>query len=122
MLVPVPTGADVHAHLGFDPPDPAEIQDRLPQVVRMVAGYTRGVGFEAATFNPATGVYGGTVPDDLWAVVVAVAARTLRNPTALRSYEFSVDGDHRTAWTSAAPVGFTLPETAILHRYRRRTA
>lgn len=59
---------------------------------------------------------GDVLPDDLRRVVVSSCARLVRNPELVRSESI---GDYSV--THGAPfTGWTLPELAILNRYRRR--
>jgi hypothetical protein len=81
--------------------------------VAYVRSYTRGVGFEDAP----------DLPDDLAAVIVSVAARSVLNPGNYRSEMRSIEGDYTRSRTwDGPPIGFTLVEHAVLARYRQRTA
>ena len=114
--MPIPAGSsgapapqDVAEFLGKgeDAPTLALAQAHLPVVSAMVKAYTRGRGFDEA----------GNMADDLALVVIASTARLVANP------------DH-TRDTTTGPFsirhgifdGWTLPELAILHSYRRRSA
>lgn len=102
-----PTGQDVADFIGEG--SDATVVERaaklLPFVAETVKGYTRGQGFtpEGAPF------------DDVALVIVASAARLVTNPTLDESE--GVGGySHRPGRFD----GWTLPELAILNRYRRR--
>lgn len=80
--------------------------EHLPIVTAFVRAYTRGNGF----------VHG--VPgDDLEAVIVSATARLVTNPEQASRVQVA-------DYTESPAVlnGFTLPELAVLHLYRRRTA
>jgi hypothetical protein len=107
-MVPLPSACEVLTFLGeaasVADEDQAALHTRT--VALMVKAYTRGRGF-----------VGEEVEDDLGAVIVTTAARLYTNP----------DMRVRTETGSHSEVpglfnGFTLPELAVLHRYRRRTA
>lgn len=106
VVVPGPAAGDVAKFLGQgdDPKVVALAEQHLPFVTATVKAYTRGKGF-------ADGVPG----DDLALVIVASCARLVRNPTMVES---ETVGPFSTA--PGAFLGWTLPELAILHRYRRR--
>lgn len=79
----------------------------MPTVATFVHGYTRGNGFDSS----------GRVQDaPLEAVIVSAAARLVVNPEQL--WQYSV-GDYSER--PAVLQGWTLPEIAVLHRYRRRS-
>ena len=79
----------------------------LPAVTAMVRAYTRGRGFDQ----------GGNPADDLALVIVSSCARLVVNP-------------EHTVEQSTGPFsirqaifnGWTLPELAVLHQYRKRAA
>lgn len=100
------TGADVAAFLGRA--DDTELVDlagtHAAHVTLIVNAYTRGNGFSAGTPN-----------DDLAAVIVSAAARLAVNPDQNAREQI---GDYQV--TPATFQGFTLPETMVLNRYRRR--
>lgn len=102
-----PTATDVVAFLGR-PGDAATLAlatQHLPTVRAMVKAYVRSKGFD-----PITGP-----SDDLEAVIVSSCARLVVNPSLTleeTSGPFSVR--HGTF------AGWTLPELAILHTYRKR--
>lgn len=72
-------------------------------VTAMVRSYTRGRGFE----------YQGYVMEDLAAVIVTASARLMANPDQLRSQVGGVS-------IYNGFTGFSLAETFVLNRYRRR--
>lgn len=84
----------------------ATIRQHLSIVTMQVRGYTRGNGFAAGYPAP-----------DLEAVIVSATARSAVNPTGATRLSF---GELRTE--PGVYNGFTLPELAILHGYRRRWA
>lgn len=102
----IPAPSDVLAFLGqpAEEGEDPQIQSHLDTATTMVRAYVRGNGF-----------LGDSPADDLAAVIVSSAARSYRNPT------------HDKAQT-AGPFthtpglfnGWTLPELAVLHRYRTR--
>ncbi|MGY1680722.1 hypothetical protein [Geodermatophilus sp. SYSU D01176] len=104
-----PIAEDVAAYLGR-PGDTTVVglaEHHLPIVEAMVRRYVRGNGFDAAGF-----------PDgDLSAVIVSCTARAVSNP-AHTVTEAIDDFNIRHGVFN----GWTLPELAILHSYRRRTA
>lgn len=100
-----PTVADLEAFLGTqDALEPGKAQAHLDGVRAMVAAYTRDAGFSDGEPNEA-----------LAAVIVSAAARTLGNPQGLRSEQH---GPFSVQYGTFA--GWTLPELAVLHRYRVR--
>lgn len=101
-----PTARDVTDFLGqsSDATIVALAGEHLPFVMEAVRAYTRGSGFTA-----------GIPADDLGLVIVASTARLAVNPALHRSEWV---GDYRVNYGSFA--GWTLPEQAILNRYRRR--
>lgn len=87
--------------------------EHLATVSVFVYGYTRGRGFELGGFpsDPTP------VPQwDLKRVILSAAARSLANPQSLKQY---AAGDYSE--TPSVLTSWTLPEIAVLHRYRRRT-
>ena len=76
----------------------------------MVRSYTRGVGVDPVTGEPAA---------DLGAVILLVASRLYSNPEGMRSENI---GSYAYTTASAGFQGFSLVELALLHRYRRRAA
>lgn len=104
-----PTPLDVAGFLGLmGQGDDAAVLEQAEQflgvMTSLVKGWTRGRGF---TPDPA---------DDLAAVIVTATARLLSNPAQYRREE--IDGYS----VAGGFDGFTLPETLILNRYRRRAA
>lgn len=76
----------------------------LPIVTEMVRAYTRDKGFSD-----------GVPGDDLAAVIVSSCARLVANPEHTRN---QTTGPFQIA--QGIFNGWTLPELAILHRYRKR--
>lgn len=104
----IPSGYDVADMLGQgDDTALVDLAERhLPLVTAQVRAYTRGRGFIAN--DPA---------DDLALVIIAATTRSVVNPQGLRAENlgtFSVQYQVTQGWT--------LPELAILHGYRRRAA
>lgn len=85
----------------------AAAAEYVPVVATYVHGYTRGRGWSPA----------GVPAGPLKAVIVAAAARLLANPEQVAVYTLG-DYSERPAVLS----GWTLPERAVLHRYRRTAA
>ena len=84
-----------------------EVADRHARTVTaLVRSYTRGRGFTPA----------GEPGEDVAAVITTAAARLATNPAQVQREAL---GDYAMA---GAFDGFTLAETAVLHRHRRRTA
>lgn len=106
----MPTSADVAAFLGFagDADVVALADSHLPVVSLFVNAYTRGVGFDPISGDPTP---------ELDAVILTATARMVSNPENLAREEIS--GRYTRV---PAVAGWTLPELAVLHRYRRRTA
>lgn len=78
--------------------------EHLPFVTATVKAYTRGAGF--SDDGPA---------DDLALVIVASTARLVTNPAVAKS---ETVGSYSI--THGSFLGWTLPELAILNRYRKR--
>ena len=99
------TGQDVADFLGEG--DNAEIvalgEQHVPFVHAAVSADTRGKGFTDGEPN-----------EDVALVIVASAARLVTNPALARS---ETVGDYSV--NHAGFLGWTLPERAILHRYRK---
>jgi len=104
-----PTAETVAAYLGKA--DEVAIvslaQQHLPIVTAFVRAYTRGGGFDE------TGIPG----PDVEVVIITACARLTSNPEQVSRYQTA---DY--AENPATLHGFTLPELAVLHLYRRRTA
>ncbi len=84
----------------------ALVEEHVPLVLAFVRAYTRDRGFPVA----------GTIPEDLAAVVITATARLVTNPAQL-------EREHAGEYIAVGSfAGWTLPELAVLHRYRRRTA
>ena len=102
------TGEDVAAFLGRG--DDAEVvslaQAHLPVVTAFIHAYTRGHGFVDGSPEPG-----------IEAVLTAATARLTSNPSQSRQVQVA-----DVMESPAILNGFTLPELAILHLYRRRTA
>lgn len=73
-----------------------------------VRAYTRGNGFSGDQPAP-----------DLDTVILTSAARLAANPENLRSEKASLDGASHEVQRQVID-GWTLPELAVLNRYRRR--
>ncbi len=105
----LPIATDVAAFLG-QPGDSgllALAEEHLPVVAAMVKGYTRGRGFD---------IHGD--PDgDLGLIILSSTARLTANPQM--TTEEAIDDYSRR---QAIFTGWTLPELAVLHNYRRRAA
>ena len=122
--VPADPGGREHPHpdserlltiLGYEADSKrlAMADEHLATVSVFVYGYTRGRGFELGGFpsDPTP------VPQwDLKRVILSAAARSLANPQSLKQY---AAGDYSE--TPSVLTSWTLPEIAVLHRYRRRT-
>ncbi len=80
----------------------------LPIVTAFVRAYTRGRGFDDTTGEPG---------DDVAAVITTATARLVVNPEQAARVQVADYSE-----TPAVLNGFTLPELAVLHLYRRRTA
>ncbi|EXF24271.1 hypothetical protein BG28_06615 [Nesterenkonia sp. AN1] len=105
-MTSTPTGADVAAFLGLsdDPTVVALAGEHLPIIKAMARAYTRGAGF-----------IGHDVSEDIAAVITTATARLVANPEQLHYAAGS-------ARISGAFNGWTLPETFVLNRYRKRAA
>jgi len=101
-----PFGLDVAAFLGRgdDATLVALADEHLPIVTAMVRSYTRDRGFT------------GTSPaDDIRAVIVCATARLMANPEQLGYQRGSVS-------LAGGFTGWSLAETFVLNRYRKRAA
>ena len=102
--------ADVAKFLGRDG-DPSVLAlagQHLPIVTAMVRAYVQGNGFAGVLDDPS---------QDLAAVIVTSTARYVMNPAGTITEAmgpFSVRYGQFNGWT--------LPELAILHQYRKRSA
>lgn len=90
---------------GSDQTVVALADEHLPIVKAFVRAYVRGAGF-AADGSPA---------ENLRAVILSACARLTTNPAQVKRWQ-SIDYSE----TPVTLAGFTLPELAILHLYRRR--
>ncbi|QIX27503.1 hypothetical protein ncot_13455 [Nocardioides sp. JQ2195] len=79
-------------------------EEHLPMVTHMVNAYTRGKGFTD-----------GIPDDDVAAVIVSSVARLVVNP---EQYDLDTAGPFTTRYRVFD--GWSLPELAVLHRYRKR--
>lgn len=106
-FVPAPTGEDVASFLGQADVTAAVslAGESVPIVTAMARAYTRGNGFTDD----------GLVAEDIAAVITTGTARLVANPEQLH---YAV-GSTRI---SGAFNGWTLPETFVLNRYRKRAA
>lgn len=89
-----------------DPDTIALAEVHVPIVTAFVKAYTRDRGFDI--FGP---------NEDLAHVIVAASARLVVNPEQAKRVQVADYSE-----TFGGLEGFTLPELAILNRYRRRTA
>lgn len=105
-FVPAPTGEDVAEFLaqGDNLGVVALAQEHTTIVRAMARAYTRGNGFQ-----------GEDVADDIAAVITTATARLVANPEQLH---YAVG----SARISGAFKGWTLAETFVLNRYRKRAA
>jgi len=83
-------------------------EQHLPIVTAFVRAYTRGNGFDQVTGDPV---------DDVAAVITTATARLVSNPTNRGPSAVGAFSE-----TPGVFNGFTLPELAVLHLYRKRTA
>ena len=81
-----------------------QVESHLATVAAMVRAYTRGAGFDD-----------GEPADDLARVIVSSATRLVSNPT----HQVSAAIDDYTVRPGVF-TGWTLPELAVLNRYRVR--
>lgn len=87
--------------------DTTKATEHVRIVTGYVRAYTRGEGFDAS----------GNPNDELSAVIVTAAARSLASPSQVVRKE--VGG---LALLFSPFTGFTLAERLVLNRYRQRTA
>lgn len=101
-----PTGATVAAFLGAvdDTELAALAEEHVVIVTAMVRAYTRGGGFTEGGPN-----------DELAAVITTATARLVANPE-------QVDYAVGSVQQGKGFQGFSLAETFVLNRYRRRSA
>jgi len=99
-------GYDVAAFLGQSDDETlvALAEEHLPIVTALSRSYTRGNGF--TTGEPA---------DDIRAVIVCATARLMANPEQLGYQRGSVS-------LAGGFTGWSLAETFVLNRYRKRAA
>lgn len=107
--VTAPDGQDVAAFLGRgnDTAFAALAGEHAVIVTALVRGYTRGAGFDQD----------GKVAEDLAAVITTATARLAGNPELVRQYSVADYSESRTVFQ-----GWTLAETFVLNRYRKRAA
>lgn len=98
--------SDVQAFIGKDGENEAALQAHIDAATLMIKAYTRGGGFDTT----------GDPVQDVAAVIVSCAARLHKNPSQLRR-SMAIDDYSETIGTFN---GWTLPERAVLHQYRRR--
>lgn len=103
-FVPTPTGEDVAAFLGQGDVNAAIAlaEEHVPIVTAMARAYTRGKGFQD-----------GSVAEDIAAVITTATARLVANPEQVH---YAVG----SARISGSFNGWTLAETFVLNRYRKR--
>lgn len=106
VTAPGPTAQDVADFLGEGSNGTvvALAGEHLPFVTATVKAYTRGAGFT-----------NGAPADDLALVIIASTARLVTNPALAKS---ETVGTYSVG--HAGFLGWTLPEHAILSRYRKR--
>lgn len=113
-MISTPTPSEVVSFMGWPASTPAEAQASVSAAVSVATqaakAYTRGRGFGVDDYDP-------EVEEDIAAVITTTAARLASNPTNAKRIEA---GSYNTVPGSFD--GWTLPELAILHGYRRRTA
>lgn len=102
------TADDVAAFLGK--PWDAATQDQAATALTLVTGmarsYTRDQGFT-----------NGEPADDIWTVIFTATLRLMGNKTQLE--QMQVKGPFSTEFRSAF-TGFSVAETMVLNRYRKR--
>lgn len=104
----IPTPQDVADFLGKGADEQTLVlaEQHLPLVTAMVKAYVRSRGFT-----------GNEPADDLALVIIASTARLVTNPE--HTIEQTVGA---FSVRHAVFNGWTLPELAVLHQYRRRAA
>lgn len=102
--VPTPTGEDVASFLGQGDVDAAIAlaEEHVPIVTAMARAYTRGNGFQ-----------GTQVSEEIAAVITTGTARLVANPEQVH---YAIG----SARVSGSFNGWTLAETFVLNRYRKR--
>lgn len=110
MATPIPiTGADVAAFLGK--PDDAALVElagrHLTVLTAMARAYTRGEGFSAD----------GVPNDELAAVLTTATARMVTHPEQIARTDTAGPFTRQLA---GGFTGWTLAETFVLNRYRKR--
>lgn len=105
----MPSAEDVARFLGQgqDSTVLALAGEHLPVVTDMVRAYVRGKGFTGDPEEPA---------DDLARIIIASTARLVSNPA--HTVSESPDASYQVRY--GIFNGWTLPELAVLHRYRKR--
>jgi hypothetical protein len=103
-----PTGQDVAGFLGrgSDTAFVALCNVHVPLVTAFVRSYVRGQGFDKYD----------DMEEDLRAVIITATARLVVNPA-------QVEREGADSYYAVGSFnGFSLPELAVLHNFRRRTA
>ena len=108
--VALPTADDVLGFLGWTSDSETESQAavHVEHATRAARGYTRGRGFEKDQSNV------WTVAEDIAAVIVSAAARSLNNPTS----DVRVEAGQYNA-VPGSFASFSLIEDIVLKRYRK---
>ncbi|WP_137120913.1 hypothetical protein [Segeticoccus rhizosphaerae] len=103
---PLPSGQDVAAFLG-QPEDTTVVAlagEHVPIVTALARSYTRGNGFN-----------GTTATEDLCAVITTATARLVPNPSGTVAEAIGTYSVRPGVFN-----GWTLAETFVLNRYRKR--
>lgn len=108
MVPTPPLPEDVASFLGRgdDSTVVALAGQHLPVVTEMVKGYVRGRGFDETSGFPS---------EDLAAVIISSCARLVSNPEHATYQQLGTFSIRQGTF-----AGWTLPELAVLHRYRKR--
>lgn len=108
-MIPLPTGQTVLNYLGWPSDDALVVQatKHAQQAAVLAKSYVRGRGF-------GTGVDAGKCEEDLAAVIISSAARSLSNPSSAREIEA---GTFKEAPGSF--YGWSLVELLVLQGHRR---
>jgi hypothetical protein len=111
FTVPLPVAGDLLTFMGWSPDAvvTAQATAHLNTAALAARTYTRGRGFVKDADNS------WTLEEDIAAVIVSAAARSLNNPTQDKRIEA---GSFNSVPGSFA--GWSLAELGILHAYRRR--